>query len=239
MTSSNVSLEDIINQPAPGASYPNSIKFSPNNEQVTYLFSEERSLTRQLYSFNVDTSSSSLLITQSGNDSEEGLSLEEQLRRERLRVSELGITQYSWSSKEDLIIVPLRGDIYVQRGLGSKLEHVYQGSDALNPELSPDGKLIAFVRNSEIFVMNVDGSNLHQITFDAEQTGTTNGLADYIAQEEMSRLEGFWWSPDGQHIAFEQVDESHIPIYKIVHQGKDEIQSEDHRYPFAGKANPK
>ena len=68
----------------------------------------------------------------------------------------------------------------------------------------------------------------------------TNGLAEYIAQEELGRREGFWWSPDGQWIAFEEVDERHIPPYVIAHQGLDttELQArEEHRYPFAGAQN--
>jgi dipeptidyl-peptidase-4 len=70
----------------------------------------------------------------------------------------------------------------------------------------------------------------------------THGLADFIAQEEMNRYEGYWLSPDGSFVAFEEVDESHIPIYRIMHQGSDAVGAgaqEDHHYPFAGAVNPK
>jgi dipeptidyl-peptidase 4 len=50
--------------------------------------------------------------------------------------------------------------------------------------------------------------------------GLTHGLAEYIAQEEMGRSHGFWWSPDSR-FGFEEVDETHIPVYRIVHQGKE------------------
>ena len=68
-----------------------------------------------------------------------------------------------------------------------------------------------------------------------------NGLADFVAQG-MDRYRGFWWAPNGKKIAYEQVDESHIPVYRILHQGKDSVgdgAQEDHRYPFAGAGNPK
>lgn len=55
----------------------------------------------------------------------------------------------------------------------------------------------------------------------------------------MHRFTGFWWSSDSKAIAFEEVDESHIPEYRIMHQGREEVSWEDHRYPFAGAANPK
>jgi dipeptidyl-peptidase-4 len=68
----------------------------------------------------------------------------------------------------------------------------------------------------------------------------THGLAEYIAQEEMGRRAGFWWSADNHWLAFTQVDERHIPVFRINHQGEEPATSdahEDHRYPFAGQPN--
>jgi dipeptidyl-peptidase 4 len=58
----------------------------------------------------------------------------------------------------------------------------------------------------------------------------------------MDRKMGFWWSPDSKHLAFTEVDSSEIPLYRIMHQGKDSVgldAQEDHAYPFAGAANVK
>ena len=91
-------------------------------------------------------------------------------------------------------------------------------------------------------VVSVEGGEPLQLTSGAHGTGKTHGLAEYIAQEEMGRRHGFWWSPDSARIAFAEVDETHIPVYRIVHQGKDAVgegAQEDHRYPFAGQANAK
>ncbi len=111
---------------------------------------------------------------------------------------------------------------------------------ALTPALSPDGEWIAYVQDAEISVVHASGSMGQQITQGARGTGKTNGLAEYIAQEEMARGEGFWWSPNCRYIAFTEVDETHIPLYRIQHQGKDTTgpeAEEAHHYPFAGAAN--
>ena len=71
----------------------------------------------------------------------------------------------------------------------------------------------------------------------------THGLADFVAQEEMDRYQGFWWDENSKGIIFIRVDESCVPPYRISHQGSDgnagdEANYEEHRYPFAGETNP-
>src|SRR5207253_11318670 len=51
------------------------------------------------------------------------------------------------------------------------------------------------------------------------------------------RLSGYWPSRSGDRVAFEQVDESNIPIYPIMHQAKATLEVEEHRYPFTGAEN--
>src|SRR5262249_37560913 len=67
--------------------------------------------------------------------------------------------------------------------------------------------------------------------------GVTNGLAEYMAQEEMHRSRGFWFSRDGKWLAFEQADERRIPLFRIAHFAKGPGELEEHRYPFAGAEN--
>ena len=118
------------------------------------------------------------------------------------------------------------------------------GSDSiLDARLSPNGTTVGFVYQSEVYACGIaPGSEPIQLTHGARGTQVTHGVADFCAQEEMDRYEGYWISPDGLHLAFEAVDESHIPKFRIMHSGKDEVgpaTEEDHHYPFAGEANPR
>ncbi|MEP7188595.1 MAG: DPP IV N-terminal domain-containing protein, partial [Roseiflexaceae bacterium] len=246
-------LEAIVSYPLPGMAIPGAIAWSPDDRLITYLFSPDRGLTRQLYAFEPASGERRLLLAPAdGGATEQNISLEEQLRRERLRQRELGVTQYAWARHAHRILVPLRGDIYVQDGLDAPLRKIVDsnGVPALNPQLSPDGASVAYVQDSELYVVAVDGPSAssgaagepRQLTSGARGTGVTHGLAEYVAQEEMARRAGFWWSHDSAWLAFEEADETHIPIYRIVHQGKDatgEGAQEDHRYPFAGAPNAK
>ena len=167
-------------------------------------------------------------------------SIEEQLRRERSRTRERGVTDYQFVQADGsgplVLLVPRGGALYARTGDGP-LTKVTGSEGALDATLSPDGRQVAFVRDDELWVAALAGDAApRQLTHGAGK-GVTNGVAEYIAQEEMGRGKGFWWSPDSRQIAYVWADSSHIPIYPIVHQGTDTPVIEEHRYPFAGQPN--
>ena len=222
-------------------STPVMFAFRPDDSLLTYLYGEDQSPTRRLYALDTETGESRVIQASVESESQE-LSLEEQLLRQRQRQLGQGIVRYSWAEDRDLILIPAQSGIYVKEGADSPARLVVSNEDGpvQNPTLSPDGSMIAFIRDAEVYVVPVEGGAPRQITFGARGTGKTHGLAEYIAQEEMHRLTGLWWSKDSQHIAFEEADETHIPVYRIMHQGKDETgpsAQEDHGYPFAGAEN--
>jgi len=132
--------------------------------------------------------------------------------------------------------------------LSERLNVVYNASvgAAVDPHLSPDANKVAFVINDDLYFMDLSNdltsssSSLPtRLTTNGENPGITCGLADYVAQEEMNRFRGFWWSDDSKMLAYTENDENHIPEYTILHQGKpDPKHKESHRYPFAGEDNP-
>ncbi len=240
----SIPINDVAKYPLPGTAVPGAIGFSPDGQWLTYLDSPDRTLTRQLYVEPVDGSAPRrvMFAPPDGGATEENLSPEEKLQRERRRERALGVTRYAWSRKAQRVLVPLRGDLWVQDGVDGEPRKVVDtdGRPALDPLMSRDGKHLAWVQDAEVYTVPVDGGEPRQLTEGARGTGKTHGLAEYIAQEEMSRYRGFWWSHDAQHIAYTEVDETHIPIYRISHQGRDDPHShEDHGYPFAGEANAK
>ena len=228
-----LSAQDVARYPRPGTAIPGRIAYAPDGRSVTFLFSERGDLARDLFSLDLGSRRRERFFTPPDEGvTDENVSREEALRRERQRLRETGVTHYTWAAKAPVMLVPLRGELYrVEDGRSTRI-----ASGALDAKLSRDGRRVFFVRDAEVWCLDGDGERKLS---DGAEPGLTNGLAEYIAQEEMGRHTGLWPSPDGEWVAYEQADERHIPVYPIVHQGRDEVQVEEHRYPFAGAANAK
>lgn len=240
-----VTFEDIAHLPLPGMNAPVMPRFSPDGRYLCYLYSAEGTLTRELWAYDRETGREfRLLAPVAGGDSDATVSREEALRRERQRQMASGVTSYAWSERGDTLLVPARGGVYVRRGAEGEPRLVAEGG-CIDPKLSPDGRRVAFVRDGELYALDLEpeGGEARRLTFDASAADEhgdrprTNGLAEFIAQEEMGRASGYWWSPDGDWLAYEQVDASPVSVFLIPHPGADAIDLEAHRYPFAGKAN--
>jgi dipeptidyl-peptidase-4 len=209
---------------------PGAIAYAPDQRFITYLFSERGDLERDLWRLDLRTGRREKWLAPPGEGvTEANISREEALRRERQRIVSTGITQYAWAEDAEVLILPIRNAVY--RWRADVLEKLAEA--ASDPQISRDGQRVFFVREA---VWCVDASGERQLTT-GSVPGLTNGLAEFVAQEELDRHQGYWPSPDGNLLAFEQADERHIPVYPIVHQATDRPEVEEHRYPFAGEPN--
>lgn len=234
-----IPLEEVVRLPAPGGGGPSAFRFL-DSRTLAYLEPAPGGVAHELWTLDLRTGERCLRVGAARGLREEGLTLEEQLRRERLRTRAIGVTSFKSGGNGRTLLVPLGGELWAERvesGLatGEGL-HRIEG-EALDPALSPDGRRVAFVRDAELCVADLETGTVQQVTFGARGTGRTHGLAEFVAQEEMKRRTGFWWSTDGKWLAYTEVDETHIPIWRIPYEGKATPTWEDHRYPFAGAEN--
>jgi dipeptidyl-peptidase-4 len=217
--------------PRPGMAVPGKVAYAPDGRSVTFLFSERGDLQRDLWSLDLQTGVRARLPSPPAEPvTDANVSRAEALRRERQRLRETGITEYAWAEKAMVLLVPTRGTLF--RFSGGRWERLTDG--AVEPQISRDGERVFFVRDGEVWCWDQAGERC--LTTGAG-LGITHGLAEYIAQEELDRSTGYWVSRDQRSLAFAEVDERHVPGYPIVHQGRAEVEVEEHRYPFAGAAN--
>ena len=224
--------------PHPGTVVPGAIRFSHDSRTLSFLKSESNDLSRVLWRADVSDTLLPRVIARApgGGDTDASVSKEEQLRRERQRVRDTGITQVSWASSDDVAVIPIGGDVYLLERSGTLRRLTETAPPELDPALSNDGSAVAYVREGQLFRFDVKTGKETQLSRETAE-GLTNGLAEFIAQEELGRFSGFWWSPDGSKIAYQQTDERAIPLFTIGHLGDRAYSTETHRYPFAGAEN--
>ena len=106
-------------------------------------------------------------------------------------------------------------------------------------KLSPDGKMAAFIRNRNLFLVDLKTQQEKQLTFDGSEGKIINGTTDWVYEEELFLRDGWSWSPDGKHIAFIKFDESGTSEFFMTDLRGMKPQQVTFKYPLAGEANSK
>jgi dipeptidyl-peptidase-4 len=105
-----------------------------------------------------------------------------------------------------------------------------------NVKFSPDGKFVGFVRNNNIYALDIASGAEHQLTEDGAEH-IINGKFDWVYEEEFEISDGWQWSPDSKHIAFWRLDENRVPEYTLTEWDSLHLQLIPMRYPKAGEPN--
>jgi dipeptidyl-peptidase-4 len=161
------------------------------------------------------------------------LSEAEKMQRERARIGGTrGIVSYDWSPDGKRLLVPLDGDRFLAALEGEAVRLGAAG--ALNPAVSPKGRYRSCAK--AIWCFDIATRAEKALTSGASDT-VSWGVAEFVAQEEMDRQAGYWWSPDDAHIAVARVDESGVGIVNRAAIGAEGTRIYPQRYPAAGTPN--
>lgn len=104
-------------------------------------------------------------------------------------------------------------------------------------EVSPDGKRVAFVRNNDLFIFDIETKNETQVSNDGEWNKIINGATDWVYEEEFGFDKGFYWSPTGRYLAYYKFNESNVPEFGMDIYGELYPERYSFKYPKAGEKN--
>ncbi len=128
-------------------------------------------------------------------------------------------------------------DYYIYDVKGKTFTKISNNGKQRLTTLSPDGTKVAFVRDNNLYWMDLATLEEHAITTDGKVNEIINGTTDWVYEEEFAITQGFQWSPDSKKIAYMRFDESKVKEYNMQMWGA--LYPEDYKfkYPKAGEDN--
>jgi dipeptidyl-peptidase-4 len=165
----------------------------------------------------------------------EGVTPEDAKRAARRRVQ-------TFNGGRTALVLEIAGDLYHYDLSAHRARRLTRSAGREEePAVSPDGSRVAFVRDHDLFVVEVAGGPERRLTTDGS-ADVLNGKLDWVYQEEIygrGKFRAHWWSPDSRRLAFLRLDETGVPRYTVVDEIPRRPDVETYPYPKAGDPNPK
>ncbi|MDO9275349.1 MAG: DPP IV N-terminal domain-containing protein, partial [Lutibacter sp.] len=128
--------------------------------------------------------------------------------------------------------------IFYVYDLASKSLQLIDKEKIQEPTFSPESKKVAYAKNNNIFIKNLETNEVVQITSDGKKNEIINGICDWVYEEEFSFVRAFEWSKDSKNIAFLRFDETEVPTYSMDIVGNELYPTQQvFKYPKAGEKN--
>ena len=139
------------------------------------------------------------------------------------------------------MLIESDGDLFLWRP-GKAISRLTETDAAEEaPSFSPDGGKVAFVRDADLYLLDLADGSEHALTSGGEDGVTLNGTTDWVYMEEIWNRSpiGYWWSPDGAHIVYYHFDETPVGEFTLLPDPVPVYPTPKvQRYPKAGTANP-
>ena len=219
-----LTVERVYSDPPLIGRLPSGVQWSPNSRLVTYIKQSAVDDEYDLWALDVKSGERYPLVK-----SDDLIDVDSD--------REISVWGYQWSPTGREVLLKQRGSVYLYNINDKNLHRITKSRLAgKDMTFSPDGKWLAFVREYNIYVLNLSTGDEIQLTKDGRKH-VMNGQADWVYCEEFELCKPFWWSPDSKHISFIQFDERRVPEYPIVDFIPYHPEIEWEKYPKAGDQN--
>jgi dipeptidyl-peptidase-4 len=218
---------------------PETIKWSPDGNKVSYILRDEEGENAQLYYIDVATGQSAVLVA-----SEKLAALAPPVtkikdERERERRTRYSVAGYHWAPDSKHILFDANGQLWLyslDTGTGIALSSATEAAG--DPKFSPDGNRLAYLRQHNLHVRPIAGGEKEITLTSDKDENLLNGEVDWVYEEELDVRSNYFWSPNGNKIVFMQMDETKVPTYPITDFLPQHPTVSQQKYPKVGDPNP-
>ncbi|KAN0028806.1 hypothetical protein ACTFIV_010668 [Dictyostelium citrinum] len=234
-----------------GSSAPYSFEFNDSKNHLYFLSNvKDQKNIKNIHYIDMNSDSKEIKPLFNYIDKDVELSIEDQLQRERMRTAANGITQFTFDQKHQFIIAPINNKINkidIKESITKPIIKEIVG-ETYNHQISPDGKIVSFLKDKDIWITDISTNAMYRITFSNDEKHKFRYAGDigFIYAEEFSRYTGYWWSPTVGTCV-----KTGKPMYTILYLEEDETNVMDYhiptpdlkgtttqyKYPLAGEKN--
>ena len=232
-----LTIKDIYSEAGLTGRVPETIKWSPDGNKVSYVLRDEEGENAQLYYIDVATGKPAVLVA-----SEKLASLAPPVtkikdERERERRSRYSVAGYHWAPDSRHILFDANGQLWLYALETGTATGLSASGDSGDPKFSPDGNRLAYLHQHNLHARGITTSgNDTTLTHDKDEN-LLNGEVDWVYEEELDVRSNYFWSPDGGRILFMQMNEARVPTYPITDFLPQHPPVAQQKYPKVGDPN--
>jgi dipeptidyl-peptidase-4 len=233
-----LTVERIYSQPSLSGRLTRGLAWTPDGKRLSYFETNGagKQTKTELWAMDATSGERRLLVT--SDKLESILPAESSKPTQATGLGRRAPSQYQWAPDGAGILFQGPTALAWLEVKSQTARTLVTGNAAISdPKISPDGRFVSFVRDHNLWVVNLADGKEREIT----QGGTEEirkGELDWVYPEELDCKTGYWWAPDSSAIAFLEMDERKVSQYPLVDFSSPSGEAEMERYPAAGGANP-
>jgi dipeptidyl-peptidase-4 len=233
-----LTVKKIYSQPGLGGRLYRGVQWTPDGKMITFFDTQGTGKDAKTELWGLDVASGHKHLLLSAEQLETVLPAGKTPQSQATGLGRHPAAQYAWApNAENLLLVGPNSLSWFELKTQAA-RTLLQGKEAIaDVKISPDGRSVSFVRQHNLFVVNVADGRERAVTHGGTEE-VRKGELDWVYPEELDVKTAYSWSPDSSRIAFLEMDESKVTKYPLVNFSSFEGEADEERYPPAGTSNP-